>query len=138
VTVSAARSDRLRRCAIEAIAVPGVESAAIFVAGASGGLELGASIGVVGPALERLIEAVQEPDHPIARTTADGVASFDAVPIAPGGPALRSHIPLLIGAADPTSRRVIGVLAIAHDRPLDSEARASLQDLALATARAAS
>ena len=122
---------------IEAIALPGVESAAIFVAGPSGGLELAASIGVVGPALERLIEAVQNPGHPIARTMADGVVSFDAVPIAPGGPTLRSHLPLLIGAADPARRRVIGVLAVAHDRPLDGEARAALQDLALAAARAA-
>jgi hypothetical protein len=136
--MATARPDRLRRSVIEAIALPGVESAAIFVANSSGGLELGASSGVVGPALERLIEAVQDPGHPIARTMADGVASFDAVPMAPGGPALRSHIPLLIGAADPTSRRVIGVLAVAHDRPLDAETRARLQDLALGAARAAS
>jgi len=122
---------------IEAIALPGVESAAIFVASPSGDLELGASIGVIGPALERLIEAVQNPGHPIARTVADGVASFDVAPIAPGGPTLRSHLPLLIGAADPARRRVIGVLAVAHDRPLDGEARAALQDLALAAARAA-
>jgi hypothetical protein len=136
--VPAARPDRLRRYVIEAIALPGVESAAIFVAGASGGLELDASIGVVGPALERLVEAVRNPGHPIARTMADGVASFDVAPMAPGGPALRSHLPLQIGAADPASRRVIGVLALAHDHPLDAEARASLQDLALAAARAAS
>lgn len=134
----AARPDRLRRYVIEAIALRGVESAAIFVANPSGGLELGASIGVIGPALERLIEAVQNPGHPIARTMADGVASFDVAPVAPGGPALRSHIPLLIGAAEPASRRVIGVLALAHDRPLDAEARASLHDLALAAARAVS
>jgi hypothetical protein len=138
LTVPDARADRLRRFVIEAIALPGVESAAIFLANPSGGLELGASIGVVGPALERLVEAVQNPGHPIARTMADGVASFDAMPTAPGGPALRSHLPLLIGAADPARRRVIGVLAVAHDLPLDAEARASLQDLALAAARAAS
>lgn len=134
----AGRPERLRRYVIEAIALPGVESAAIFVASASGGLELGASLGVVGPALGRLVEAVRDPRHPITRTMADGVASFDAVPMAPGGPALRSHIPLLIGAADPASRRVIGVLAVAHDRPLDAETRESLQDFALAAARAAS
>jgi len=134
--VAAARPDRLRRYVIEAIALPGVESAAIFVAGASGGLELAGSIGVVGPTLERMIEAVQDPGHPIARTMADGVASFDAAPIAPGGPTLRSHLPLLIGAADPARRRVIGVFAVAHDRPLEGEARAALQDLALAAARA--
>ena len=138
MTVPPDRPDRLRRYVIEAIALPGVESAAIFVAGASGALELGASIGVVGPALERLTEAVQNSDHPIARTMVDGVASFDVAPVAPGGPALRSHLPLPIGAADPERRRVIGVLAVAHDRPLDAEARASLQDLALAAAGAAS
>jgi hypothetical protein len=135
--VADARPERLRRFVIEAIALPGVESAAIFVASPSGGLELGASIGVVGPALERLAEAVQDPGHPIARTMADGVASFDAVPMAPGGPALRSHIPLLIGAADPASRRVIGVLAVAHDRQLDGEARDALLDIAAVAARAA-
>ena len=134
----ATRADRLRRYVIEAIALPGVESAAIFVVNPSGGLELGASIGVIGPALERLVEAVRDPGHPIARTMADGVASFDVAPVAPGGPPLRSHIPLLIGAADPERRRVIGVLALAHDRPLDAPARASLQDLALAAARATS
>jgi hypothetical protein len=135
--VADARPERLRRFVVEAIALPGVESAAIFVASAPGGLELGASIGVVGPALERLVEAVQDPRHPIARTMADGVASFDAVPMAQGGPALRSHIPLLIGAAEPASRRVIGVLAVAHDRPLDAEARDALLDIAAAAARAA-
>jgi hypothetical protein len=136
--VPATRADRLRRYVIEAIALPGVESAAIFVVNPTGGLELGASIGVVGPALERLVEAVKNPGHPIARTMAERVASFDAVPTAPGGPALRSHVPLLIGAADPEARRVIGVLAVAHDRPLDAEARESLQELAFAAARAAS
>jgi len=135
--VAAARPDRLRRYVIEAIALPGVESAAIFVAGASGDLELGASIGVVGPALERLTGAVRQPGHPIARTMAEGVASFDAVPMAPGGPALRSHLPLLIGAADPARRRAVGVLAVAHDRPLDAEARDALLDIAAAAARAA-
>lgn len=134
----ATRADRLRRYVIEAIALPGVESAAIFVANPTGGLDLGASIGVVAPALERLVEAVKNPGHPIARTMAERVVSFDAVPTAPGGPALRSHLPRLIGAADPAQRRVIGVLAVAHDRPLDAEARESLQDLALAAARAAS
>lgn len=134
----APRPERLRRYVSEAITLPGVESAAIFVAGPSGDLELGASSGVLGPALERLVEAVKNPGHPIARTMADRVASFDATPTAPGGPALRSHLPLLIGAADPAARRVIGVLAVAHDRPLAADARASLQDLALAAARAAS
>jgi hypothetical protein len=136
--VPATPPDRLRRYVIEAAALPGVESAAIFVVNPSGGLELGASAGVVGPALERLVEAVRNPGHPIARTMVDRVSSFDVVPTAPGGPALRSHLPLLIGAADPASRRAIGVVAVAHDRPLDAETRASLQDLALAAARAAS
>jgi hypothetical protein len=132
------RGDTLRDVLRATMAVPGIDSAAIFTGGgASGSLELAAADGVAGPALERLIEAVRNPNHPIARTMANGVASFDAVPSAPGGPALRSHVPLLIGAADPAGRRVVGVLAVAHDCPLDADARAALQGLALAAARAA-
>ena len=37
---------------------------------------------------------VRDPAHPIARTLVDGFATFDVKPMAPGGPALRSHLPL--------------------------------------------
>jgi hypothetical protein len=130
-------SDALRDVVRAVMDVPGIESAAVFISrGASGELELAAADGVAGPALERLIEAVRNPGHPIARTMAEGVASFDAVPSAPGGPALRTHIPLVIGENDPSGRRVIGVLALAHERRLDGDGRAALQALALGAALA--
>ncbi|HEY8819316.1 MAG TPA: GAF domain-containing protein [Candidatus Limnocylindrales bacterium] len=46
-------------------------------------------------------------------------------PTAPGGPALRSHLPLIVtrGGTD----EVLGVLALAHDRPTDPEMRQVLE-----------
>lgn len=112
-----------------AIERPGIESAAIFIQAASSALELGAAEGVAGPALERLVEAVQNPAHPIARTLADGVASYNVMPMAPGGPALRSHVPLM-------SDRAVGVLAVAHDEPLGLDQQRSLVELAAQAAQA--
>jgi hypothetical protein len=82
-----------------AVELDGIASAAIFVAppGARS-LELAAAAGIGGPALDRLVESVRDPEHPIARAAADGKASYDELPTAPGGPALRSHLPVTNGA----------------------------------------
>jgi len=136
--VPESRSERLRAVVAQATALPGIESAAIFISGAaSKDLVLGAADGVAGPALDRLVEAVRHPEHPIARTMADGIASFDAMPMAPGGPALRSHLPLLTGAQDPANRPIVGVLAVAHELPVDADVRTALVELTGEAARAA-
>jgi GAF domain-containing protein len=104
-------------------------SAAIFVmAAGSSALELAAAAGIEGEPLERLVAAVRDPAHPIARTVIDAKASFDVSPIAPGGPALRSHLPLLIDREGVPL--VVGVLAVAHERPLDASERNTLTELA--------
>jgi len=69
---------------------------------------------------------VRDPNHPITRTVDDGTASFDVRPVAPGGPALRSHVPI----SAPGSNRVVGVVAVAHDAPLSEAARARLTTVA--------
>jgi hypothetical protein len=119
-----------------AVGLDGIESAAIYVVerGSPGPptLRLGAAAGIAGPALERLSEAVVNPEHPIARTSVDGLAAFDVLPTAPGGPALRSHLPI-------TARsdiRILGVLAVAHDRSLDAQTREALDLLATSAASA--
>jgi hypothetical protein len=116
------------------IALPDIESAVTFVVRqGSLDLRLAAAAGIEGPALDRLVAAVRDPSHPIARTMTDDGPTFDVQPTAPGGPALRSHLPLVAeGDATPS---VIGVLAVAHDRPL---AVAERQDLIALAARAAS
>ena len=106
-----------------------VGSAAFFVrAPDSTGLVVAAAAGISGAALEGLAAAVRDPTHPIARTLVDGEATFDVAPRAPGGPALRSHLPLL---ADHGGRQAtLGVLAVAHENPLDEDARRALVELA--------
>jgi GAF domain-containing protein len=102
----------------------GAESAAI-VAVRDGSLEIAASFGLEEPALAALAAAVADPGHPIARTVAAPAATFDVLPTRPGGPALRSHLPLTV-TRDGTEV-VLGVLAIAHERPIDPENRALAQ-----------
>jgi hypothetical protein len=112
-----------------AIALDGVESAAVFVVRpGSPGLELGAAAGLEGPALDGLVAAVQNPGHPINRTAVDRLVAFDMQPMAPGGPPLRSHLPLV--AKDEGPPTVLGVLAIAHHHELDAGARRELEVLA--------
>jgi hypothetical protein len=95
-----------------------VESAVIFIVNEPlDHLEMAASIGLPDSALAGLAAAVGNPGHPIARTVAAPVPSFDVLPTAPGGPALRSHLPLIV-RRDGTDI-VLGVLALAHDRPID-------------------
>jgi hypothetical protein len=106
-----------------------VASAAVFVVRpGSRGLELSAAAGIGGPPLERLAAALANPDHPITRTLAEAAASYDVPPIAPGGPALRSHLPLTEQRGD--RRAVVGVLAVAHEHRLSAVARQLLESLA--------
>src|SRR5262245_31902350 len=115
----------------EALDIGGIESAALF--GRPPGsttLELAAAAGIDGPALDGLVAAVRNPGHPVARSlVADGPA-FDVLPTAPGGPALRSHVPVRSAGGG----EAIGVLAVAHDEPLNEGDRAALVALAAAAA----
>jgi len=102
-----------------------VESAVIVVVDAPERLRIVASTGLAEPAIAGLAEALRNPAHPIARTVGDPGPSFDVLPTAPGGPALRSHLPLAVTRGG--SETVLGVLALAHHRPLDAESRELLQ-----------
>ena len=100
----------------------GVESAAIVALDPSSDrLVIVASIGLGGPAIAGLTEALRDPDHPIARTLGDPIPTFDVLPTRPGGPALRSHVPLVVTRAG--SDRVLGVVALAHHQPIDAASR---------------
>jgi GAF domain-containing protein len=102
-----------------------VESAVIVVVDAPDRLRIVASTGLAEPAIAGLAEALRNPAHPIARTVGDPGPSFDVLPTAPGGPALRSHLPLAVARG--SSETVLGVLALAHHRPLDAESRQLLE-----------
>jgi hypothetical protein len=117
--------DGVARAAIE---IGDVQSAAVFVVGPLPALELGAAAGISGPPLDGLVAAVRNPDHPVARTLHDDGPTFDVPPMAPGGPALRSHLPLVRSADG--DQRAVGVLAVAHDRSLDASERRALVALA--------
>ncbi len=112
---------------LEVLAGPlGIASAAIVgVAEPAGSLEIAASFGLGEAAEAGLAAAIRNPEHPIARTVAAAATSYDVRPMAPGGPALRSHVPLIVtrGGTD----RVLGVLALAHDRPIDAGSRPLVQ-----------
>src|ERR1051326_925312 len=96
MSTDVSNSDQFRVVAERALRIAAIESAAIFVRSAiSGELELAAAAGVEGPPLDRLVAAVRNPDHPIARTAHKGKSDFDVIPMAPGGPALRSHVPFM-------------------------------------------
>ena len=97
----------------------------VIVGGHGGGLEIASSVGLEDAARTGLAAAMQDPHHPIARTAATAEAGFDVQPTAPGGPALRSHLPLVV-TRDGT-RTVLGVLALAHERPIPPALRPILQ-----------
>ena len=106
-----------------------IESAAIFVVRpGSAELELAAAAGIEGPARDGLVAAVRNPAHPIARALTDEGPTFDVQPMNPGGPALRSHLPLV--APGPGNPLVVGVLAVAHDRGLTTDERQALKNRA--------
>jgi hypothetical protein len=124
----------LDQLALAALSIGDIQSAAIFaVAPDSETLVLAAAAGIEGPALDGLTAAVRNPAHPVARALSDEGPTFDVLPTAPGGPRLRSHLPLRTGAG---GEATVGVLAVAHDSPLDESSRQRLIDLA-ATAAAA-
>ena len=121
--------DSLAAVARSAVKDLGVGSAAVFVvAPGSTDLVLGAAEGIEGPPLERLAQAVRDPAHPIARTLDEATPSFDVTPTAPGGPALRSHVPLLVVADG--GLLAVGVLAVAHGDRMSPASRQALMDLA--------
>ena len=102
-----------------------VESAVIVVVDGPDQLRIVASVGLAEPVVAGLAEALRNPAHPIARTVDDPVPSFDVLPTNPGGPALRSHLPLTVTRDG--SDTVLGVLALAHHRPLDAGSRQLLE-----------
>jgi GAF domain-containing protein len=105
-----------------------IESAVIVVVDAPERLRIVASTGLAEPVIAGLAEAIRNPAHPIARTVREPGPSFDVLPTAPGGPALRSHLPLAV--ARDGSDTVLGVLALAHHHPLDAESRELLEAVA--------
>ena len=58
----------------------------------------------------------------------DTTPTFDVLPMNPGGPALRSHLPMVVTRGGTDS--VLGVLALAHDAPIDAVIRPVLQAVA--------
>ena len=124
----------LQDLAAEAVTIGDVASAAIFVLrGEAATPELEAAAGIQGAALDGLAAAVRGPGHPVHRAFTDPGPTFDVPPVNPGGPALRSHIPIgLPGATGPAA----GVLALAHQRPLDETDRGRLLGIAARVARA--
>ena len=113
-----------------------VASAAIFALRSPGGvLEQVATLRLDDAAAAGLAAAVRNPAHPVARAATGDSSSFDVRPTAPGGPALRSHVPLV--ATRDGTLAVVGVLAVAHDVPMTPFARLleAVGDLAAATLR---
>jgi hypothetical protein len=115
----------LEEVARAAQSVDGIESAAVFVAWpGSSDLELAGAAGIDGPPLDGLVAAVRNPAHPIAMALRETAPTFDVRPMNPGGPALRSHLPL--GGR--------GVLAVAHEGSLSTASRSALEELAASAA----
>jgi hypothetical protein len=103
-----------------------IESGVIFIVDeARQRLEIVASIGLDDAVVAGLAAAVRNPAHPIARTVVTPVPTFDVLPTAPGGPALRSHLPLIVTREGRDV--VLGVLALAYDRPIDLDVRPLVQ-----------
>jgi hypothetical protein len=103
-----------------------VASAVVFAIPANGaGLALVAKVGLDDSSARALASAVENPAHPIARTSTNAEVRFNVQPTAPGGPALRSHLPLVVtrGGTD----RALGVLALAHSELIDSETQPILE-----------
>src|SRR5262249_18481569 len=115
----------------EALGIDGIASAALFVRPSdSSTLELAAAAGIEGPALDGLVAAVRNPEHPVARSLFVDGPVFDVLPKAPGGPALRSHIPVRSSGGG----QALGRLAVAPASPLGRGDRVALVELAAAAA----
>ena len=126
----------LDQLALAALSIGDIQSAAIFVVAPDPGtLVLGAAAGIEGPALDGLAAAVRNPAHPVARALSDPGPTFDVLPTAPGGPRLRSHLPLRPNTGG--GGATVGVLAVAHESPLDESSRRRLVDLAASIAATA-
>ena len=107
----------------------GVGSAAIIAGRGNGArLEVVASFGLDEKAAAGLSEAIARPTHPIARTFAEPTPTYDVTPVNPGGPALRTHLPLIVIRHG--SETVLGVLALAHEDPIEADDRPILQAVA--------
>ena len=107
----------------------GIGSAAIVAERRQGaGLEIIAAFGLDDRAAAGLSDAITHSTHPIARTFAARQATYDVAPVNPGGPALRSHLPLIVTRGG--TETVLGVLALAHEDPLDEAARPILEAVA--------
>jgi hypothetical protein len=107
---------------LDSIAEQGeVASAAIVIPGADGALEIAVRFGLDEAAAAGLTEAMRRPTHPVTRSFSEPAPTFDVQPTVPGGPALRSHLPLIAtrGGRD----RVLGVLALAHEHPIEPALR---------------
>ena len=113
---------------VDSVSDLGASSAAIVIAGRDGALEIAASFGLDGGAAAGLTEAIARPGHPIARTMQETTPTFDVLPTGAGGPALRSHLPLLVTRGGRDS--VLGVLALAHNEPIYPAKRPVLQAVA--------
>jgi len=87
-------------------------------------LAIAAAYELAGPAFDALAQAIMDPRHPIARTVETGAATYDLRPVNPGGPALRTHMPLIARRGD--ADHVVGVLALAHEVPIDPAVRPRL------------
>jgi K+-sensing histidine kinase KdpD len=120
--------ERMLQTLLDSVSDLGASSAAIVIAGRDGALEIVASFGLDDGAAAGLTEAIARPGHPIARTMQETTPTFDVLPTGAGGPALRSHLPLVVtrGGAD----SVLGVLALAHDAPIDPAMRSVLAAVA--------
>ncbi len=106
-----------------------IGSAAVVVPNdSSGDLGIVASIGLDAAAAAGLTAAMRNLGHPIVRTFATPVATYDVTPMNPGGPALRSHLPLTVTRAG--ADRVVGVVALAYDRPIEADTRPLLEAVA--------
>jgi GAF domain-containing protein len=105
-----------------------VGSAAVVVPAGGSDPQIVASLGLDDAAADGLTEAMRRPVHPVTRTFSDPVATYDVKPMNPGGPALRSHLPLVV-RRDGVDH-VVGVLALAYDRPIDPDAKQTLEAVA--------
>jgi hypothetical protein len=89
-----------------------IESAVVVTFDRAGGPSIVAASGLGDAATAGLLRAVGNPAHPVPHTMTDPGPSFDVLPTQPGGPALRSHLPLAVSRSG--TRTVLGVLALAH------------------------
>ena len=106
-----------------------IGSAAIVARRPDGaGLEIIAAFGLDEKAAAGLSAAIASPTHPIARTFAEPQPTYDVAPVNPGGPALRSHLPLIVTRGG--TAKVLGVLALAHEDSIDTESRPVLEAVA--------